>query len=83
MSENRVEGTIRNAAGKVEEAAGKFTGDVHTEAKGRARQVAGQAQGLYGQAVDEVEEFARGQPLAALLIAAGFGFLLGAIFIRR
>ena len=59
MSENRAGGTTRNAAGKVEEAAGAFTGDARTEARGRARQVTGQAQNLYGQAVDEVEEFAR------------------------
>ena len=82
MSENRAGGTTRNAAGKVEEAAGAFTGDARTEARGRARQMTGQAQNLYGQAVDEVEEFARGQPLGALLIAVGVGFLLGAILTR-
>jgi uncharacterized protein YjbJ (UPF0337 family) len=83
MDENRVEGTVRNAAGKVEEAAGNLTGDARTEARGRARQAAGQAQDLYGQAVDEVQGFAREQPVAALLIAAGVGFLLGAILTRR
>ena len=83
MDENRVEGTIRDATGKVEEAASNLTGDARTQARGRAHQVAGQAQDLYGQAIDEVQEFAREQPFVALLIAAGVGFLLGAIFTRR
>lgn len=83
MDENRVEGTTRDAAGKVEEAAGNLTGDARTQARGRARQVAGQAQDVYGQAVDEVQEFARDQPIVALLLAAGVGFLLGAVLTRR
>lgn len=83
MDENRVEGTIRDATAKVEEAAGNLTGDARTQARGRARQVAGQAQDVYGQAVDEVQEFARDQPIVALLLAAGVGFLLGAILTRR
>jgi uncharacterized protein YjbJ (UPF0337 family) len=52
MDENRVSGTAKNLAGKVEEGFGRATGDAKTKAKGQARQAEGSIQDLYGKAVD-------------------------------
>ena len=52
MDENKVEGTVRDAAGKVQDAVGGLTGDAKTQVEGKARQVYGQAQANYGDAMD-------------------------------
>lgn len=52
MDENRVEGTVRNIGGKVQEGVGRVTGDAKTQAEGAINQAAGAAQDLYGQAKD-------------------------------
>lgn len=52
MDENRVSGTAKNLAGKVEEGFGRATGDAKTKAQGQARQVEGSIQDLYGKAVN-------------------------------
>ena len=44
MTDQRTKGTISKAQGKVEEAIGKVTGDREEEAKGKIRQVQGDAQ---------------------------------------
>lgn len=83
MDENRIEGTVRNLAGRAEEALGAATGDHDTEARGAARRIAGQAQQTVGHAADEARDYVKDQPLTALLIAGGVGFLLGALIVRR
>jgi uncharacterized protein YjbJ (UPF0337 family) len=44
MDENRIEGTVRNVGGKVQEGFGKVTGNARTQAEGLANQAAGAAQ---------------------------------------
>jgi uncharacterized protein YjbJ (UPF0337 family) len=58
MDENRVTGTVRNVGGKVQEAAGKLTGDTKLQAKGTANQAAGDMEELYGQAKDAAADVA-------------------------
>ena len=58
MDEKRIEGTIRNAGGKVEEGFGRMTGDAKTQAEGVVNQVRGSAQDLYGQARDSASQIA-------------------------
>ena len=85
MDENRVEGTVKKAAGKVEQGNGRLTGDAEIQAKGIANEISGSAQDLYGQVHDSASELVRStgdsvgkeQPYAAALIALGFGWLLG------
>ncbi len=88
MDENRVEGTVRNVGGKVQEGVGRVTGDARTRAEGLANQAAGTAQNLYGQAADTAREQAttldrwlrhniETQPYTSALIALGIGWLLG------
>ena len=77
MDENRIEGTAKDVGGKVQDAVGGLTGDGATQARGKANQASGQAQDMYGQMVDEMTGFAKDQPVAALLSAAGVGIVLG------
>jgi hypothetical protein len=42
MDENRVEGTMKNVSGKVEEGVGRITGNARTRAEGVAKQAAKQ-----------------------------------------
>lgn len=77
MNSNQLEGTLKDAAGKVQDAAGGLTGDVGLQGEGKVRQLAGKVQAHYGDSVDQVAESTRNNPIGALLIAAGVGFLLG------
>jgi uncharacterized protein YjbJ (UPF0337 family) len=52
MDENRVTGTAKNVAGKVEEGLGRAAGDAKSQVQGQMDQAAGTAQDLYGQAKD-------------------------------
>lgn len=52
MDHDRISGAAKDAAGKVEGAFGKLTGDTATEASGRAREAAGTVQNAFGQAKD-------------------------------
>jgi uncharacterized protein YjbJ (UPF0337 family) len=49
MDENRISGTARNVAGKVDEDLGRAAGDASSEFKGKLDEAAGAAQDLYGQ----------------------------------
>jgi uncharacterized protein YjbJ (UPF0337 family) len=54
MDKDRIAGTAKDVAGKIEGAVGSVTGDERTEASGRAREATGTVQNLYGQAKDAV-----------------------------
>ena len=56
MDKDRIAGTTKDFAGKVEGAAGELVGDATTQASGRAREAAGAVQNLYGQAKDAARE---------------------------
>jgi uncharacterized protein YjbJ (UPF0337 family) len=59
MNEDRLAGTARNLGGKVEEGFGRVTGDLKSQAQGKAKQVEGDLQDLYGQAKDTAMEAAQ------------------------
>jgi uncharacterized protein YjbJ (UPF0337 family) len=79
MDSNRIEGAAQNMAGRVQDAAGGLIGDTGMQAAGKVRAASGQMQNAAGGALDSVREFASEQPLTAILVAAGIGFLLGAL----
>jgi uncharacterized protein YjbJ (UPF0337 family) len=54
MSQNRIEGAGRKAAGAIKEATGKVTGNRKMQAKGMAEKMAGSAQNKLGKAEDKV-----------------------------
>jgi len=80
---NRIEGAAEDAVGKLQDGMGGLLGDSATQAKGKAKQFAGQAQGYYGSTLDSVRDVTADQPLLAVAIATVAGFVLGAIFARR
>ncbi len=84
VDENEIEGAVTEGVGKLKDAAGGLTGDTSTQAEGKIDQLQGKVQSEYGdlleQARDQFEDVTalmRDQPLAAIGIAAGVGFLLG------
>ncbi|MDP9102393.1 MAG: CsbD family protein, partial [Pseudomonadota bacterium] len=48
MSENRVEGALKQASGSIKEATGKVTGNTELEAKGKAEKAVGTVQNKVG-----------------------------------
>jgi uncharacterized protein YjbJ (UPF0337 family) len=58
MDKDRIAGSAKDFAGKVEGAVGGMTGDAKTQAEGRAREAAGTVQNLYGQAKDAANDVA-------------------------
>jgi uncharacterized protein YjbJ (UPF0337 family) len=50
MNEDRIEGTAKNAGGKLQEGLGRATGDIKSQVEGTVKQAVGSAQELYGQA---------------------------------
>ncbi len=56
MDKDRIAGSVKDFAGKVEGAVGDMVGDAKTQAAGRAREAAGTVQNLYGQAKDAARD---------------------------
>ncbi|UFN48038.1 CsbD family protein [Roseomonas sp. OT10] len=73
MDSDRVTGAVRQGYGKLEEKVGEMTGNRDTQARGQMRQFEGQAQNAMGQ----LEDCIRDQPLKSALIALGIGWVLG------
>jgi uncharacterized protein YjbJ (UPF0337 family) len=49
MTEDRVIGNAKNVGGQVEEGFGRATGDVKSQLQGKAKQMEGAVQDVYGQ----------------------------------
>ncbi len=56
MDKDRVVGSAKDFAGKVEGTVGGIAGDARAQAAGGAREAAGATQNLYGQAKDAVRD---------------------------
>ncbi|WP_291685995.1 CsbD family protein [Bradyrhizobium sp.] len=56
MDKDRIAGSAKDFAGKVEGAVGDIAGDAKTQGSGRAREAAGTVQNLYGQAKDAARD---------------------------
>lgn len=54
MTDEHVKGTLNKARGKVEEGVGKLTGNRPAQAKGKARQIQGDAQSGLGDVQDKL-----------------------------
>jgi uncharacterized protein YjbJ (UPF0337 family) len=50
MTDDRLSGSAKNIGGHVEEGFGRLTGDERTQLQGKAKQVEGTLQDVYGQA---------------------------------
>jgi len=56
MNKDRVEGKVKDIAGRVERQAGEWTGDPKKQVEGAAKQVEGKVQNAWGKAKDAIEE---------------------------
>ncbi len=56
MNKDQVKGTLKDAAGKVQEKAGEIVGSHRQEAKGIAKQVEGQVQKQVGDAKEALKD---------------------------
>nr|WKF60849.1 hypothetical protein HUO10_005371 [Paraburkholderia busanensis] len=79
METTKAEGTLQEAVGGAQRAAGDLLGDAATQISGSARELGGKAQQLYADFAEVVRESTSERPFAALAIAAAAGFVLGAI----
>ena len=96
MDKDRIAGSAKDFAGKVEGDVGSMAGDAKTQASGLVREVEGSVQNLYGQAKDAYENSGEtlrdgsqavakkveDNPLGALLVAGGIGFALAMLMTR-
>jgi len=97
MDQNRVAGTVKSGVGKVEQAAGKLTGDAKLQAEGMGDTLAGKAQNLYGQTLDAasdaaeaisdqaltLEQLVREQVRSRPYLALGAAFAVGMLLSQR
>jgi uncharacterized protein YjbJ (UPF0337 family) len=58
MTDDRISGSAKNIGGQVEEGFGRATGDVKTQLQGKARQMEGTLQDVYGQAKETAADAA-------------------------
>jgi len=56
MDKDRIAGSAKDVAGKVEGAVGDIAGNAQAQAEGRVREAAGTVQNLYGQAKDAAHD---------------------------
>lgn len=77
IDENEVEGTIRNAGGKLQDTIGGLTGDESLQAKGKLNQAAGNAQKTFGAAAEEIRDTVKDSPLSALAIVGAVCLAIG------
>jgi len=59
MNKNQIKGAVKDAAGKVQEGAGKLTGSKTQQAKGLGKQAAGKVQKGVGDAQETAKDAAK------------------------
>ena len=58
MNKDRVEGKVKDIAGRIERQAGEWTNDPKTQVKGVAKQAEGKVQNAWGKAKDATKKAA-------------------------
>ena len=79
METGKVEGTVKEIGGKLEQTAGDMLGDTGTQMAGTARELSGKAQQVWADLSDVVRETTTERPFTALASAVAAGFILGAL----
>ncbi|WP_213990984.1 CsbD family protein [Sodalis sp. dw_96] len=80
---DKAKNKAEEAAGKGQEALGKATGDTEMNLEGKVRKQAAQACYSVNDCIDTIKAKTSDDPIPALLIAGGVGFLLAKIFRPR
>ncbi len=58
MNKDRVEGKVKDVAGRIERQAGEWTGDTNAQVKGAAKQAEGKVQEAWGKVKDSAKKTA-------------------------
>ncbi len=82
MDEQQINGGVNQGVGRVKEAAGALLGDLKIEAQGRAQQMRGQAESLYGDTMERITTATTERPAVALGAALGIGVIIGILLAR-
>ena len=82
MDEQQINGGVNQGVGRVKEAAGAILGDLKIEAQGRAQQIRGQAESLYGDTMERITTVTTDKPAIALGTALGIGVIIGILLAR-
>ena len=82
MNEQQLNGGADQVGGRIKNAAGAIAGSIKTQASGKAQEVRGQAESLYGDSMKQILEMTAERPLAALGAAVGVGLVLGLLLGR-
>ncbi len=80
--QQQVNGAADQGVGRVREAAGALLGDLKIEAQGRAQQLRGQAESLYGDTMERLNTVTHERPAVALGTALGIGVIIGILLAR-
>jgi uncharacterized protein YjbJ (UPF0337 family) len=80
---DQAKGTVKEVVGKAQDAFGGAAGEAATQFEGKVRQAAGKLQKSYGGAAEGLRDAVISNPVAALAVVAGVGFVLGAMWSRR
>ncbi|MGE8415655.1 MAG: CsbD family protein [Pseudomonas sp.] len=83
MASEQLKGKVDKAAGKAQAMVGELLDDDSMQARGVAREAAGQLQEHYSQVLDRGLRWAREKPLASVALLAGVGLLAGLLLRRR
>ena len=62
MNKDRVEGKLKDVAGRAERQVGEWTDDPKKQAEGAAKQISGKAQNAWGKAKDAASDAASPKP---------------------
>ncbi len=62
MDKDRVEGKVKDVAGRVQRQVGEWTGDTKDQAEGAAKQAEGKVQHAWGKVKDAVKKPGSGTP---------------------
>ena len=62
MNEDRLTGNAKNFGGQVEEGFGRATGDVKSQLQGKAKQMEGAVQDVYGQVKETASDAVQSTP---------------------
>ena len=83
MNRDEIRDGVKKAASRARDVADDLLGETREHLNGNLHKAAGRAQGAYGEALESIESSAREQPLPALAIALGIGFVIGLLALRR
>jgi uncharacterized protein YjbJ (UPF0337 family) len=86
MTEERIEGRVRQGIGRAQDAVGGLTGDAGMQARGKLNQLVGDAQHRLGDVREraqgqyrQVEAYTLEHPAQALAISFGLGVAVGVL----